>query len=154
MSGQHPKVVVLACSDSRVPPELVFDQGLGVMAVVRTGGEAVDDLVLASVEAGVRAGATLVFVLGHEGCDVLANAVKVLDGRAQPVGHEQTIVDLVTPAYKAAQAAGGNTADTIVTEQIKQAVGSMKSDSYLTGKGVSVVGGEYELDTGKVVIVA
>ncbi|GAB4306769.1 MAG: carbonic anhydrase [Promethearchaeota archaeon] len=69
VAGQHPFATVLCCSDSRVPPEVVFDQGLGDLFVVRTAGHVVDDAALGSVECGaLHCGTPLVLVLGHTRC--------------------------------------------------------------------------------------
>jgi carbonic anhydrase len=81
-AGQFPPITVLACSDSRVPPELVFNQSLGGLFVVRTAGNVADDLGVASIEYGLSQGWTrLIVVLGHEGC----GAVEASLGGADPV---------------------------------------------------------------------
>ncbi len=74
--GQHPFAVVLGCVDSRVPPELVFDQGLGDLLTVRSAGEVLDEAVLGSLAYGVlELGVPLIVVLGHQGCGAVAAAV-------------------------------------------------------------------------------
>jgi len=74
-TGQNPHTIVLSCSDSRVPPEVVFDQKLGEIFVVRTAGEMVDDSVLASIEYGVEhLGANLILVMGHSSCGAVKAA--------------------------------------------------------------------------------
>lgn len=80
-NGQHPDVAVLACADSRVPPEIVFDQGLGDMFTIRTAGQVIDDAVIASLEYAIEhLGVRLLVVLGHEGCGAVKAAV---DGIAE-----------------------------------------------------------------------
>ena len=79
--GQVPPITVISCSDSRVPPELIFNQALGTLSVVRSAGNVIDDFGLASVEFGIANGYTkLIVVLGHENCDV----VKACLGGADP----------------------------------------------------------------------
>lgn len=80
IDGQHPDAAVLSCSDSRVPPEIIFDQGLGDMFTIRTAGEVLDDAVVASLEFAVTAlHVALLVVLGHEHCGAVASTVPVLD---------------------------------------------------------------------------
>jgi carbonic anhydrase len=87
IDGQHPDAAVLACSDSRVPPEIVFDQGLGDMFTVRTAGQIIDDAVLASLEYAVtQLHVSLIVVLGHEHCGAVAGAVEELDKLAAGAG--------------------------------------------------------------------
>src|SRR5215468_6422292 len=75
--SQHPFALILGCGDSRVPPEIVFDQGLGDLFVIRTAGNRLDDLVLASIEYAVEhLGCGLVMVLGHERCGAVTAAVE------------------------------------------------------------------------------
>lgn len=80
-SSQHPHAIVLSCSDSRVPPELVFDQKLGEIFTVRTAGEALDDNVVGSIEYAVEhLGARLIVVMGHTSCGAVKAAYSTLDG--------------------------------------------------------------------------
>src|SRR5215218_7417660 len=86
--GQHPIAVVLSCSDSRVPPELVFDQGLGDLFVVRVAGNVADDAVIASIEYAVEhLGPTLVVVLGHEKCGAVAATLDAVKTGGAVPGH-------------------------------------------------------------------
>lgn len=81
LDGQHPDAAVLSCADSRVPPEIIFDQGLGDLFDIRTAGEVLDDAVIASLEYAVEhLGVSLIVVLGHEGCGAVKAAV---DGVAE-----------------------------------------------------------------------
>lgn len=80
-AGQKPHAIVLACSDSRVPPELVFDQALGEIVVIRTAGEALDSAVIASLEEAAESLDThLLIVLGHSQCSTVESALKIKDG--------------------------------------------------------------------------
>ena len=81
-SGQHPNAIIISCSDSRVPPELIFDQKLGEIFVVRGAGEGVDSTAVASVEYAVEhLGVKLVVVLGHESCGAVKTAFETLGGK-------------------------------------------------------------------------
>lgn len=87
IDGQHPDAAVLSCSDSRVPPEIVFDQGLGDMFTVRTAGQTLDDAVIASLEYAVtHLGVSVLVVLGHQHCGAVASAVAELDAIAAGAG--------------------------------------------------------------------
>jgi carbonic anhydrase len=80
-SGQKPHAIVLSCSDSRVPPEVVFDQKLGEIFVVRTAGEALDSSAIASIEYAVsHLGSNLIVVMGHESCGAIKAALATLGG--------------------------------------------------------------------------
>ena len=82
LEGQNPHTCVISCADSRVPPEIIFDQGFGDMFVIRNGGHIPTDVVIASTEfAHVVAGCALVVVLGHEGCKALEFARALRSGR-------------------------------------------------------------------------
>lgn len=110
LTSQSPAVAVLGCSDSRVPVEVVLDQGLGELFVVRTAGHALDDTVVGSLEYAVgQLGVRLVLVLGHEGCGALAAAGAVLDGAALPGGCLGTVVDALRPAVAQARRDGART---------------------------------------------
>jgi carbonic anhydrase len=99
VDGQHPFAVILSCSDSRVPSELIFDQGLGDLFIVRMAGHVVDDLVLASIEYAVYAlEVPLVMVLGHAQCGAVASALtdKPMPGNiGQLVQHIHAAVESV-----------------------------------------------------------
>jgi carbonic anhydrase len=99
-AGQNPFAAVLGCADSRVPPELIFDQGLGDLFVVRVAGNVVDETVLGSLEFAVnRLEVPLVLVLGHEGCGAVTAAL----GDAPPPGALGALVRRVNPALQHAE---------------------------------------------------
>ena len=105
--GQRPHAAVLACSDSRVPVEIVFDQGLGDLFVIRTAGEITDLSVLASLEFAVDGlGVPLVVVLGHENCGAVKAAQTALDGGDLPDGFQRVLVEKVTPSLLSARKQG------------------------------------------------
>ncbi len=97
VEGQHPFAAVLSCSDSRVPSELIFDQGLGDLFIVRTAGHAVNELVLASLEYAVLAlHVPLVMVLGHAQCGAVTSAMKA----AELPGFLPYLMDRLRPAIE------------------------------------------------------
>lgn len=103
--GQHPKAVILSCSDSRVPPELVFDEGLGDLFVVRVAGNVADPVNLGSVEyAAEHLGTGVVVVLGHHACGAV-KATAESGGKAE--GNIGAIVAEIAPAVEQAKASPG-----------------------------------------------
>src|SRR4029434_4567942 len=114
--GQRPFAIILGCSDSRTAPEVVFDQGLGDLFVVRTAGNVVDDVALGSIEyAAEHLGASLIVVLGHENC----GAVKAtLDGGKLP-GHLPAIAKAIRPAVKASAGQPGDALNNAVLENAR-----------------------------------
>jgi len=147
--GQHPFALVVGCAASRTAPEIVFDQNIGDLFVVRTAGNLVDDYGLGSIEYAVEhLGVRLIVVLGHERCGAVTAA---LAGGSAP-GHVNALVRDIQPAVEAAKGKEGDRLanaihenDTLVAAKIrKQAeLGALASQ-------VRVVEGYYDLDTGKV----
>jgi carbonic anhydrase len=153
--GQQPFAVILGCSDSRVPPEVVFDQGLGDLFVVRVAGNVADDIGVASLEYAVEhLGTRLIVVLGHERCGAVTAAVK---GGEFP-GHLPALMDALKPAVDKAKGAAGDAVDAamlanvaLVTEQLRE---SKPVLAELVEKGeVKIVGARYDLDSGAVELV-
>jgi carbonic anhydrase len=100
--GQKPYAIVLSCSDSRVPPELIFDQGLGEIFVVRDAGNVTDQIVLGSIEyAAEHIGSPLIVVLGHERCGAVTATV---DANGKGEGNIGAIVKAIAPALKKVKA--------------------------------------------------
>ncbi|MGP3689788.1 carbonic anhydrase [Streptomyces sp. IBSNAI002] len=97
--GQHPFAIVLGCVDSRVPPELVFDQGLGDLLTVRSAGEVLDEAVLGSIAYGVlELGVPLVLVLAHQSCGAVAAAVHA-DETGEPLpAHIRYLAEQIRPS--------------------------------------------------------
>ena len=157
VSAQHPIAAILSCSDSRVAPELVFDQGLGDIFVVRLAGNFLDDDGLASLEYAVKfLGAPLLMVLGHTNCGAIAAAVKVVMERATLPGHLPELIKSIEPAVIAAH--GKHPSDLVaaaIEENVKLNVKRMHDDEpifseALAAKKIAAVGGVYDLATGKV----
>jgi carbonic anhydrase len=139
---QHPFAVVVSCSDSRVPPELIFDQGIGDLFVVRTAGEVLDSPGLGSIEYAVdHLGARLVVVLGHERCGAVEAAVNGGDVPANVA----SLVEAIRPAVDEARKSEGDTLDLAVRANVRRVVRQVSGDVK-----VRVVGMVYDLDTGKV----
>ncbi len=154
--SQHPKAMVLSCSDSRVPPESVFDQTLGDLFVVRAAGNIAGPLGLASLEyAYDHLGSTVLVVLGHTKCGAVTAACS---GEKMPTANLQAMVDQIDPAVKKVK--GSAMGDALVEAAIKENVHESAADVLAhsevlrqakeQGK-LTVIEAEYQLDTGKVV---
>ncbi|MCI1984280.1 MAG: carbonic anhydrase [Bifidobacteriaceae bacterium] len=122
VGGQHPRAVVLGCSDSRAATEIVFDQGLGDLFTVRTAGEILDTAVLASLDFAVEGlGVPLLFVLGHENCGTIAATKQTLtgtpEGNVSVGGSQSAILEQVGLSIRTALNNGANTADTAAFER-------------------------------------
>src|SRR4051794_7183695 len=151
ISGQHPFAVILGCSDSRVPPELLFDQGLGDLFVVRVAGNIVDDAVLGSIEYAVEhLGTKLIVVLGHEKCGAVSAAVE----GGNPPGHLKALVDAIkTSVDETANTPGDRIHNCVIVNAQRVARQIRESEPLLkdyAGKGLKVVSADYVLDTGRV----
>lgn len=153
--GQSPFATVLSCSDSRVAPELIFDQGLGDIFIVRVAGNVVEPTTLGSIEYGVEHLHTpLLVILGHESC----GAVKAtLDSKGNPEGNIGAILKKIMPAVKTAKKVKKEPKDKLdiaVQENVKNTykdVMKSKIVSELVHEGkLQVVAAEYYLGTGKV----
>ena len=146
---QHPFAIVLGCADSRTAPEIVFDQNIGDLFVVRTAGNLVDEHALGSIEYAVdHLGARLIVVLGHTRCGAVTAA---LAGDTAP-GHVQSLVRDIQPAVKAAKGKDGNVTDLAVAENARLMAAKIRNEASLGefAKEVRIISGVYDLDTGKV----
>ncbi|MEU8682082.1 carbonic anhydrase [Streptomyces sp. NPDC048611] len=157
---QKPFGSVLACIDSRVPPELLFDTGLGDLYVMRTGGEAIGPVVTASVEYGpMTSGTPLIVVLGHQRCGAVeASYTSLRDGKPLP-GNLNAIAQALRPAYdQAAREGGSDPVDTMARAQVTLTASDLRTNqdlAPLVRKGtLAVVGAYYSLDTGKVEVLS
>jgi carbonic anhydrase len=153
--GQHPFAIILSCSDSRIPPEIVFDQGLGDIFVIRTAGNVVDDIAIGSIEyAAEHLGSPLLVVLGHENCGAVKATV---DGGEAP-GHIASIVKAIKPAVEKAKGEKGDLVDNSVRENVSMVREKLAESKPLLAEMVEkgklkVVGARYDLDDGKVEII-
>lgn len=152
--GQHPFAVVVCCSDSRVPPEIIFDQGIGDLFVVRVAGNIVDDAGLGSIEyAAEHLHVSLIVVLGHERCGAVEAAVK---GGEAP-GHIKSLLETIRPAVEKAKGKPGDLAENAMRTNVKMVVDHLKASKpileHLVHKGtLTVVGARYDLDDGMVTL--
>ena len=150
--GEKPFAIVVSCSDSRVGPEVVFDQGLGDLFVVRTAGHVVDSVGLGSIEYAVeQLGASLVVVLGHERCGAVA--ATVAGGPAR--GHLPAIVKAIKPAVAKGKKQPGDAVDNAVREHVRVVVAQLQKSGPVLAERVQagqikVLGARYDLDTGRV----
>jgi len=154
-AGQKPLAIVLSCSDSRVPPEMVFDQGLGDLFIIRVAGNVVDPVALGSIEyAAEHLHTPLLVVMGHSKCGAVTAAVE--GGELLP--NIAAIAEKISPAVRVARAGQSGEEELIeaaVTENVKKAIKDIEKNSpALTGLVESgklkIVGAKYELKTGEV----
>ncbi len=154
-SGQSPDVIILSCSDSRVPPELIFDQSLGDIFVVRTAGNVADPVALGSIEYAVdHIHSPLLVVLGHQKCGAVSAACS---GEKMPSTNLDAIMRKIDPAVSRAKA---HKADDLIESAIKENIHESAEDVLANSEIVrnavkahelTVMEAEYEFDTGKVV---
>jgi carbonic anhydrase len=156
--AQYPIAAILSCADSRVAPELLFDQGPGDLFVVRVAGNIVTPDLLASLEYGVQfLGAPLIMVLGHTGCGAVDAAIKVLKTKALLPGHLPELIAAIKPAVMVAEKMqGGELLDNASAENVRRQVTRLKNSTPIiqksyAGKKIDIVGAMYDLGTGKVV---
>jgi len=151
-SGQHPHAEVLSCADSRVPPEILFDQGLGDLFVVRVAGNVVSDTELGSLEYGAEhLHIPLLVVLGHQHCGAVTAAV----GGGEAEGHISALTALLRPAVEQTRGLAGDAVENAVKANVEIVVKQLRASTPLLAKLVShgelkVVGAVYSLDTGHV----
>jgi carbonic anhydrase len=159
LSGsQAPYAIILSCSDSRVPPELIFDEGLGEIFVVRVAGNVVDPIILGSIEyAAEHLGSPLLMVLGHERCGAVKATV---EAKGEGHGNIGAIISAIAPALKSApkNADQAQFVEGVVAENVKLVKGSLTAKSPLLAELVKegklkIVTAKYDLDDGKVTVV-
>lgn len=155
--AQYPIVAVLACADSRVPPEIVFDQGPGDVFVVRHAGNVVSTYGLASMEFAVAVlNVPLIMVMGHSSCGAVAAALQSSRARSKLPGHLPELVEAVQPAVNTAH--GKHPSDLLaatINENVRLSMRNLKTKSDVIGDAVrsgkvGIQGGVYDLATGKV----
>jgi Carbonic anhydrase len=154
VNGQKPFAVVITCSDSRVPPELLFDQALGDIFVIRNAGNVIDPVTLGSIEYGVEhLHAPLVVVLGHEQC----GAVKATVEGGEVPENIAAIVNKIKPSVEKAKSSTENKESIIelaINENINNTVLEIKKSSVIKhleeSKKVNVIGAKYCLESGQV----
>jgi carbonic anhydrase len=160
--AQQPFAIILGCSDARVPAEIIFDQGLGDLFVIRIAGNIVAPSQIGSIEfAATKFGTRLVVVLGHSQCGAVLAAVDELQIPAAARSRNlNTIVDFVRPSVEAAIAAcGTEQRDAVVARAVRENIrrsvehlrhGSRVLENLIDTDGLRIVGAEYALETGRV----
>jgi carbonic anhydrase len=157
--AQHPFATIFSCIDSRLPPEVVFDQGLGDLAVIRTGAHVLDEgVVLGSLEFSPdHLGTPLILIMGHQRCGAVTAAIHAIQAGGTAPGHIQAIVDALRPAYDVAVGEAGDLVDNMVRAHTKLTVQRVRSEplieQFLTRGELVVAGGYYSLDTGAVTLI-
>jgi carbonic anhydrase len=151
--SQHPVAAIVSCSDSRVPPEIVFDQGLGDLFIVRVAGNVINDEGLGSIEYSVdHLGTRLILVLGHQSCGAVKAAKETIAAKGKAPGHIESLVTAIKPAV---EATAKDDLDTTIKANVKHVVDAVRSSTPILKTKVDsgqiqVIGGYYNLDTGAV----
>ena len=155
--AQAPFAAILSCVDSRVPPELVFDQGLGDLFVIRTAAQVLDKAVLGSLEFGVaELHIPLIVVLGHQHCGAVKAAIEILDRHDVAEAEIEYLVESLAPAVEQGKREGGDVWDRAVRAQIELLVAHLNRSPILApaveAGTLKIVGAWYSLETGLVEI--
>jgi carbonic anhydrase len=162
-TGQTPFAAILACADSRVAPEIIFDQGIGDLFVVRVAGNIVNPTnygIQGSLEFGIAAlGAPLVMVLGHSNCGAVAGAISAIQKGTEFPGSIDNIVKTIEPAVQKAKGEKGELLHNSIINNVQLGVDMLNNSdpviSDLVKKGkVKVVGANYDLKTGEVKLIS
>ena len=155
---QKPTAVVFGCADSRVAAEIIFDQGLGDMFVVRTAGHVIDSAVLGSVEYAVTVlNVPLIVVLGHDSCGAVKATLAALDDGAVPGGYVRDVVERVTPSILLGRRDGLTRVDEFETRHVNETAAQLRSRSTAIADRVdagalAIAGVTYQLADGRVVL--
>jgi carbonic anhydrase len=161
-SAQHPHSIVIACSDSRVVPEILFDAGIGDIFVVSVAGNVVDSagvVVSGSIEYAVAAlNVPLIMVLGHSDCGAVKSAMKKIESKEALPGDIDGLVDLIEPAVLKSKGRPGDPLANAIRENVSIGVERLKGLDPIIAPAVrdakvKVVGGVYDLATGKVTLI-
>jgi carbonic anhydrase len=155
IEGQQPFAILLCCSDSRVPPEIIFDQGIGDLFVVRTAGNIADDVALGSIEyAAQLLGVQLIVVLGHQSCGAVTAAA--VGGEAP--GHIASLVEMIRPAVDLARDKPGELLTNAIRVNAKLVAGQLEGSAPILSELVKagqlkVIAAQYDLDSGIVSLI-
>jgi carbonic anhydrase len=151
--SQHPFAIVVCCSDSRVPPEIIFDQGMGDLFPVRVAGNVLNDVNLGTIEYGVNVlAARLIVVLGHQSCGAVKAAREIIAAKSKAPAHIQSLVDAIRPAVEATV---NGDLDATIEANVKNVVQAVRTSTPILKPKVDsgeirVVGANYNLDSGAV----
>ena len=150
--GQHPMAVILGCSDSRVPPEIIFDQGIGDLFVIRVAGNIINEAVIGSMEYAVEhLGVPLILVLGHQRCGAVEAAVK--GGKAP--GHVGSLIEAIQPAVEKAKNLSGDFLDNTIRVHVEGTLEQLNVSKPILAERIKqgelkIIGGYYHLESGRV----
>jgi carbonic anhydrase len=156
LEQQTPFAIIVGCSDSRVPPEIIFDRGLGELFVVRIAGNVIGPIEMDSVEFAVKhLNVPLVMVMGHQNC----GAVKAVLTESENVPPElDAIYPLIKGALKGCETIGANALVNAINCNVKKGVETLKKspviEPFLIQKKVKVVGAYFNFETGKVQLIS
>lgn len=155
--GQAPFCAYVSCSDSRVPPELLFGRGLGELFIVRNAGNTVDTVARGSIEFAVAMlGVSLIVVMGHEGCGAVKAAMSVVESNARFPGAIGTMIESIIPAVLEAKQLNGDPIENAVRSNVRRVVSGLREASApillspLAQGRLKIVGAYYSLSTGEV----
>jgi carbonic anhydrase len=157
---QFPHAIVFGCVDSRVPPELVFDQGLGDIFTIRTAAHVIDNAALGSIEFGVaELGIPLLIVLGHERCGAVKATIEAMDKHEHAPGSIDFLANAIRPSVLSAKGTGDVHLDNAIRNNISCTVSALSSRSKIISDAVkahklTIVGSYYDLETGAVSVIA
>ena len=157
-AGQQPTAVVFGCADSRVAAEIIFDQGLGDMFVVRTAGHVIDSAVLGSIEYAVTVlNVPLIVVLGHDSCGAVKATLSALDDGVVPGGFVRDVVERVTPSILLGRRDGLTRVDEFEARHVVETGTQLFSRSTAIAKRIeegslAIVGLTYQLADGRAVL--
>ncbi len=152
LEGQKPFAIIIACSDSRVPPEIVFDQSLGELFIIRVAGNVLDDFAIGSIEYGTEIlGAKLIVVLGHANCGAVDAALKGLRFN----NHIQEVLNAILPAIQDTKGTKENLLEKAIKANVQNVEKTLKNSKPLLSKrieegSVRLKGAYYHLDSGRV----
>ncbi|MFC9874129.1 carbonic anhydrase [Nocardia sp. PE-7] len=156
VKGQNPHAILFGCGDSRVAAELIFDQGLGDMFVVRTAGHVVDSSVLGSIEYGVEVlNVPLIVVLGHDSCGAVKATIDALDGGEVPGGFIRSVVERVTPSILVGRREGLTSLDDLEARHVVETSKLLMQRSMIISQRVAtgqlaIASVTYKLEDGRV----
>lgn len=157
--GQHPFAVILGCADSRVPPEVVFDQGLGDLFVVRVAGNIASDDVMGSIEYAVEElHVPLVMVMGHARCGAVSATLSAMDQGATVPAHISSLVNAIKPVAEQVSKDTPDRLDVVVRKNALHAADQLMHESAILHEKISegklkIVSARYSLDDGRVELI-
>lgn len=156
-SGQAPFCAYVSCSDSRVPPELLFGRGLGELFIIRNAGNTVDTVAMGSIEYAVlELGVPLVVVMGHESCGAVKAAMSVVEKNTRFPGAIDNMIEPIIPAVLQARGQPGDPVENAVKQNVRRVVDVMRNESDpilqkpIKSGALKIVGAYYELSSGRV----